>query len=410
MHRFVRWAGLFVAGLFLLAGCVTNPATQQQAFTLVTEAQEIELGRQAHKEITKQFGVYQNPALEEFVAGVGTRIAAISHRKHLPYRFTVLDSPIVNAFAVPGGGIYVTRGLLANLDSEAELAAVLAHETGHVTARHGAQAATRALSYRVISDLLIPLDQRLAGLKPISDVTAGLIFLRYGREAEYQADQLGVEYAYEASYDPRWLGAFLRSLAAQDRGRGAPPEFLSTHPSTPKRIARVDDLAAGVMASGSRNLEVGARRYKERLEGLIYGPGPLSWVWSGRRLANQAHRLALEPPQGWDLQVQRLVFTIHHRRVRGATAEWRIHEKVSTMSVGRFADAVERQIKLESVARSAFDLGPLEGLKASYVGRNQGTDAVLLIYYALDGQTGYTLAAITPVLFRDRLEPVYDAL
>ncbi|MFQ5893246.1 MAG: hypothetical protein ACE5H5_02935, partial [Nitrospinota bacterium] len=147
-----------------------------------------------------------------------------------------------------------------------------------------------------------------------------------------------------------------------------------------------------------------------RLEGLIYGPGPLSWVWSGRRLANQAHRLALEPPQGWDLQVQRLVFTIHHRRVRGATAEWRIHEKVSTMSVGRFADAVERQIKLESVARSAFDLGPLEGLKASYVGRNQGTDAVLLIYYALDGQTGYTLAAITPVLFRNRLEPVYDAL
>ncbi|MFQ5892778.1 MAG: M48 family metalloprotease, partial [Nitrospinota bacterium] len=280
MHRRFRWAGLLAAGL-LLGGCVTNPATQQQEFTLVTEAQEIELGRQAHKEITKQFGVYQNPALEEFVAGVGTRIAAISHRKHLPYRFTVLDSPIVNAFAVPGGGIYVTRGLLANLDSEAELAAVLAHETGHVTARHGAQAATRALSYRVISDLLIPLDQRLAGLKPISDVTAGLIFLRYGREAEYQADQLGVEYAYEASYDPRWLGAFLRSLAAQDRGRGAPPEFLSTHPSTPKRIARVDDLAAGVMASGSRNLEVGARRYKERLEGLIYGPGPLSWVWSG---------------------------------------------------------------------------------------------------------------------------------
>ncbi|MFQ6672176.1 MAG: M48 family metalloprotease, partial [Candidatus Tectimicrobiota bacterium] len=248
---------------------------------------------------------------------------------------------------------------------------------------------------------LIPLDQRLAGLKPISDVTAGLIFLRYGREAEYEADQLGVGYAYDAGYDPRWLGAFLRSLAAQEQGRGAPPEFLSTHPSTPKRIARAGDLAAEVMAANGRDLEVGSGRYKKRLEGLLYGPGPMSWVWSGTRLANQAHRIALEPPTGWDLQVQRLAFAIAHHRVR---------EKVSAASVGAFADAVQQQIKLESVARSSFDLGPLEGLKASYVGRSQGTDAVLLIYYGLDGQTGYTLAAITPVLFRDRLEPVYDAL
>ncbi|MEE8209273.1 MAG: peptidase, partial [bacterium] len=110
MHRAIRRVGLLAAGL-LLAGCVTNPATQQKECTLVTEAQEIQMGQQAHGEILKQFGQYEDSALGDYVAGVGSRIASISHRKQLPYRFTILDSSIVNAFALPGGGVYVTRGL-----------------------------------------------------------------------------------------------------------------------------------------------------------------------------------------------------------------------------------------------------------------------------------------------------------
>jgi predicted Zn-dependent protease len=350
MRRVFRWIGLAAAGL-LVAGCVTNPVSQEREFTLVTESQEIEYGRAAHGEILKQFGQHPDSSLEMYVAGVGAKLASVSHRKHLPYRFTLLDSPIVNAFALPGGGIYVTRGLLAVLNSEAELAAVLGHEVGHVTARHGAQAVTRT---------------------------------------------------YDAGYDPRWLGAFLRSLAAQEKGRDVPLEFLSTHPSTPNRIAQVDALAAELTASGTRQLEVGSSPYKQRLEGLVYGPGPLGWVWSGRRLANQAHRISLEPPKGWDVKTERLAFSIHHRRLKGVTAEWRVHEKVSTLRVGRFAEYIEKRLKLEGGKRSSF--------KATYFGRNQGTDAALFIYYAIDGRAGYTLSAIAPVEFQNKLEPVYDGL
>ncbi|MCH7923605.1 MAG: M48 family metalloprotease, partial [Nitrospinae bacterium] len=117
MRRVFHWIGLIAAGL-LVAGCVTNPVSQERQFTLVTESQEIEIGREAHGEILKQFGQYPDSSLAKYVAVVGAKLASVSHRKHLPYRFTVLDSPIVNAFALPGGGIYVTRGLLAALNSE----------------------------------------------------------------------------------------------------------------------------------------------------------------------------------------------------------------------------------------------------------------------------------------------------
>ena len=409
VDRRLRWIGQ-LAAIVLLASCTTNPATQEKEFTLVTEAQEIELGRAAHGEVIEQFGQYPDSGLEQYVAGVGEKLTSVSHRKDLPYRFTVLDSPIVNAFALPGGGLYVTRGLIANLNSEAELAGVLGHEVGHVAARHGAQAATRVVSYQVITGLLSALDERLANLKPLSDTTAGLMFLKYGRDAEYQADELGTQYAYEATYDPRWLGTFLRSLAALEEARPAPPEFLSTHPSTPERVARVDALAEKLTAQGSSGLQVGSSRYKKRLEGLIYGPGPKGWVWSGGRLANQAHRIALQPPEDWDLQTEHLAFSIRNSRVSSAEAEWRIHENVQTTRVSVFVQQIEKRLKLKSSDRSTFRLGPLEGLKARYLGSSQGTDAALIIYYALDGRAGYTFAAIAPASSQEQMEAVYDQL
>lgn len=400
----------FVAAAALVAGCATNPVTQQPEFTVVNEQMEIQMGRQAHTEVIHEFGTYSDPALERYVSDLGLNLASVSHRKDLPYQFTVLDSPIINAFALPGGFVYVTRGLLANLGSEAELAAVVGHEVGHVTARHGAQAATRIASYQVITGLLTALDERLASLQPLSDTTASLIFLKYGRDAEYQADELGIDYSYLIHHDPRWLGVFLRNLAAQEEGQALPPEFLSTHPSTPARVERADDLAEKTLAQGREGLLVKAEEYKERLEGLVYGPGPMGWIWSNGRLANKAHRIALAPPSDWELATRRLAFSLTHHRVQGATAEWRIHEKVSNPTVELFAENIEKQIKLESADRKAFKMGPLDGLKVVYFGRSQGTDSALILYYALDGQTGHTLAAIAPVAFRDRLEPVYDEL
>jgi predicted Zn-dependent protease len=203
---------------------------------------------------------------------------------------------------------------------------------------------------------------------------------------------------------------FLRSLAAQEKGQDRPPEFLSSHPSTPARVERADALAGDLISRGQDGFKVGTETYKGRLEGLLFGPGPKGWIWSNGRLANKAYRIALVPPEDWELSRQRLAFAVRHHRVQSATAEWRIHEKVQTLSVDLFAESIEKRIKLESPERKPFKMGPLEGLKVVYFGRSQGTDAVLIIYYAQEGQTGYTLSAIAPVAFRDRIEPVYDEL
>jgi predicted Zn-dependent protease len=340
------------------------------------------------------------------VEQVGRRVASVSHRRGLPYRFTVLDSPIVNAFALPGGGIYVTRGLLAYLNSEAELAAVLGHEVGHVTARHGAQAVTRVVSYQILAGLVTALDKRLEQLRPISDATAGLIFLKYGRDAEYQADELGLGYAAKAGYDPRWLGAFLRTLDALARGRASPPEFLSTHPSTPGRIARAERLASKLAALRRASLEVGSRSYKEHLDGLVFGPGPYGWLWSDRRLANQAYRISLKPPEGWSVKTQRLAFRTGHPRLKGAWAEWRIHEKPKARSLETFARGIERRLRLPKAPLRPFDLGPIEGRKAVYIGQK----ASLIFYYGLDSRAGYTLAAVVPSGSERQLVYLYDGL
>ena len=141
------WAALL--GGLLLAGCgttVVNPVTGRQERTVMDEAAEVAEGRKAHEQVLAEYGVYANPALQAYVNAVGQKLAAQSHRSQLKWTFTVLDSPEVNAFALPGGYVYITRGIMAYLDSEAELAGVIGHEIGHVTARHGAQRATRQQS------------------------------------------------------------------------------------------------------------------------------------------------------------------------------------------------------------------------------------------------------------------------
>ncbi|MCZ6802367.1 MAG: M48 family metalloprotease [Proteobacteria bacterium] len=130
---------LYLLFLLLISSCAVNPVTGKQDLVLLTENDEIALGRKTHLEVLKQYSIYENPALQKYVKNVGTKLASKSHRSNLIYRFTVLDSKEINAFALPGGYLYITRGLMAYLRSEAELAAVLGHEIGHVTARHSVQ-------------------------------------------------------------------------------------------------------------------------------------------------------------------------------------------------------------------------------------------------------------------------------
>ncbi|RMD70049.1 MAG: peptidase, partial [Gammaproteobacteria bacterium] len=209
---------LVILALLLLSACAENPVTHQKELVLVSEAQEIAEGRELHPKVIAHFGLYRDEALQAYVQEIGTKLAAHSHRPELIYRFTVLDSPETNAFSLPGGYIYVMRGLLAYLNSEAELAAVLGHEIGHVAARHSVRQQTMAtaasLGYALGSILFPELRTQVA--QNIYDILGTAVIRGYGRKMELEADHLAAQYMAKVGYDPHAILEVLRTLKALD--------------------------------------------------------------------------------------------------------------------------------------------------------------------------------------------------
>ena len=290
--------------LLLAAGvagaCASNPVSGRREVSFMSEADEIAIGRQGDAEIRREMGVYADEELQRYVSGVGERIAQVSHRPSLPWTFTVVDVPAVNAFALPGGYIYVTRGLLAHLGDEAELAGVLGHEVGHVTARHAAQQYTRSTTGGLgvlLASIFVP------GVRPFSDLASvglGTFFLKYGRDDELESDRLGVEYAAKAGWDPESVPRFLATLSRLDvmSARGV-PNWLSTHPDPGSRVAKAAPVAA-TFAAGEH--ERNRDDFLRRIDGLAYGDDPSEGVVRGHRFLQPDMRIAIDFPEGWDVQ------------------------------------------------------------------------------------------------------------
>ena len=211
---------LVLCGLLTIAGCAVNPVTGQQQLMLLSEQDEFRLGSQTDQSVIEQYGIYEDAGLQNYLLEKGLTIARISHRPGLDWQFKVMDSPVVNAFAAPGGYVYVTRGLLAAVNNEAELAGVLGHEIGHVTARHSAQ----QYSKMMLANIGLSLGQEFMGgygdmLGPIMEAGAGLLFLKFSRDDEREADALGVEYASRSGYDAARMADFFITLQNQPSAR-----------------------------------------------------------------------------------------------------------------------------------------------------------------------------------------------
>jgi predicted Zn-dependent protease len=292
--------GLLLAATVLAAACASNPVTGQREVSLISEAEELEIGRRGDAEIRREMGVYGDEELQRYVSGIGERIASVSHRPHLPWTFTVLDSPAVNAFALPGGYVYVTRGLLAHLGDEAELAGVLGHEVGHVTARHVSQQYTRSAGGSLgvlLASIFVP------GVAPFGDlanVGLGTLFLKYGRDDELESDRLGVEYAAKAGWDPSGVPRFLETLSRLDAlsERGI-PNWMSTHPDPGARVVKAQPVAQ--RAAEGATAERGADAFLRRIDGMAYGDDPAEGVVRGHRFLHPDLRLAIDFPEGWEV-------------------------------------------------------------------------------------------------------------
>jgi predicted Zn-dependent protease len=280
--------------------CATNPATGKRQMSLLSEAEELAIGQQQDAEIRREMGVYDDPELQRYVSNIGQELAQASHRPNLPWSFTIVDSPAINAFALPGGYIYVTRGILAYLDDESELAGVLGHEIAHVTARHAAQAYTRQAQASVglaILSIFVPSTQ------PFTELGAtglGVLFLRHGREAEIEADRLGVEYESRAGYDPAGVPRFLKTLARVDAmsERGV-PNWLSTHPDPGARVARAEPIAGKFVSADAK--KVNRDEYLDRINGLAFGDSPKDGIVRGNEFLHPMLRIGVTFPDGWEL-------------------------------------------------------------------------------------------------------------
>jgi predicted Zn-dependent protease len=290
-------------GLFAFAiGCATNPVTGKSEISFVSESQELEAGKQALAATESEYGFYEDAGWSGRVNTVGQKLASVSHLPSLAWQFHVIDDPTVNAFAAPGGYIFVTRGILAHLNSEAQLAGVVGHECGHVTARHyNAQASRQALANLGLGVAGV-LSPTVAKFGQVAQTGLGLLFLKYSRDQENQADGLGVEYSVKAGWDAREMPSTYRTLARISEAAGASiPNYLSTHPDPGAREVTVRQEANAAVGSRT-DLKINRDSYIRSLDGLVYGEDPQQGYFEGDRFYHPGLTFQMDFPAGWKHQ------------------------------------------------------------------------------------------------------------
>ena len=384
--------------LALVAACATNPVTGRRELAFMSEAQEISIAAESDPQIKAEMGVYNDPELQRYVSEIGWRMAKISERPSLPWRFTVVDVPAVNAFAVPGGGIYITRGIMPFLDSEAELAGVIGHEIGHVTARHSAQQYTRQISGQVG---LLALGIFVPQARPFGQLSGqalGVLFLRYGRDDELQADALGARYEATLGWDPAGVPAFLSTLGRLDEAAGdrrGVPNWLSTHPEPLSRVTEIQPTVEQLTAAGA-SFSTNRDEWLRRVDGMLYGDNPEQGLARGSAFLHPVLRFRIDFPDQWEIQ----------------NSPSKVMAKAPGADIFMLLQAVEqprgrniREIALNSMGNAGFRasqgegtfINGLDAFMGVYQGQIQGLGAVVMraAHIMYEGDV-YLVAGLVP--------------
>ncbi|NJC27886.1 M48 family metalloprotease [Neolewinella antarctica] len=289
--------------LFALPSCATNPVTGKKQFSIISEQKEIQMGQQYDPQVVAEMGIYDDPKLQAFLVEKGNEMAAQSERPNLPWTFRLVDNSVVNAFAVPGGFVYFTRGIMAHFNNEAQFAGVLGHEIGHVTARHTVQQQSRQTLGQIalIGGMIASPEIAAQGESLMQGMQ--MLFLKYGRDAESQSDQLGVRYSTAVGYDATEMAGFFGTLDRLSGGaENRAPSFSSTHPDPLDRERKVLEMAAERKAAQpGKNFEVGRESYLRRIDGMLYGEDPNAGYEENGAFYHPQLKFQFNIPRQWQL-------------------------------------------------------------------------------------------------------------
>jgi predicted Zn-dependent protease len=295
----------FFVIILLSLSCSVSHITGKKQFLLMSEAQEIEMGKEYDPQVIATFGEYKNDQIQAFIQQKGLEMAKISHWPGLDYHIKVLDSPVVNAFAVPGGYIYLTRGILAQVNNEAELAGIIGHEMGHITARHIASQQTMQQLGQLLLVAGMIVSEEFRQYANYAMMGMQLLFLKFSRDDERQADQLGVEYSSKIGYDAHKMADFFKVLnkMSMDSEEGGVPTFLSTHPDPGDRYTAVNKLASIWQDSlGLASWKVNQDSYLHLIDGIVYGEDPRQGYVEGNTFYHPQLKFKFLFPSGWQVE------------------------------------------------------------------------------------------------------------
>jgi len=381
----------------IIAGCATNPVTHKREIMLFSDQDEIAMGKQGHDAVLVQFGKYDDPSLQNYIEEVGQKIAQVSHREDLPHHYMVADSPVLNAFALPGGYIYINRGLLAYLNNEAQLASILGHEAGHVAARHGVKRYQKAIGAQLLL-VGVAVGTQSQGLALGTNILLNTILQGYSRKDERQADELGSLYMYRAGYNPLEMPEFFAILEEMEkRSPNLIEQLFASHPPTPERVEKTTAHAHELTEGETAGLAIARNRYIANLEGLIFGPGARDGVIEDGLYRNRYFRYQVRMPEGWKVLRGDTPGSVNaqdpSQRYLSQVLPLEGEEEITPAEL---AATVEKNSGIKPYDASEITLDGNKAYRADYRARSQdGTLLGLRIAYWTRGKTGFIIANIT---------------
>jgi len=368
--------GAFVAIVLLVTSCAINPVTGKRQIMFMSEDQEVQLGASYDPQVLATFGLYNNNALNNYVQKQGSQMGKISHRPNIQYHVKVLDSPVINAFAVPGGYIYLTRGILAQLNSEAELAGVIAHEMGHITARHSASQQTKQTLGQLVLIGGMIASEKLAQYADYAMQGMQLLFLKFSRDDEREADRLGAQYSSVIGYDAHQMAEFFKVLYKMDLAdnQGGVPTFLSTHPDPGDRYNYVNIRAKAWQDSLKLpEYKINHESYLKLIDGIIYGEDPRQGYVEATTFYHPELKFKFTYAAGWQFQNSPLQVTMAPADGNALILFTLSHEK--TLKVA--ADSALRQYGLNLVSSKDITVNTMPALAtlSTQTSQDQSTGA-----------------------------------